>query len=78
MELKSFLLSKFGVDPIHRVLMFLPRFLLVPSKTRCIQVDRLRETPNHPAQRKTAEDPWLDIKKQTNPQFNMSASHHRT
>ena len=30
-ELKSFLLSKFDVDPIHRVLMFLPYFLLVPS-----------------------------------------------
>ena len=28
-ELKSFLLSKFHVDPIHRVLMF-PLFLLVP------------------------------------------------
>ena len=37
MELKSFLLSKFYVDPIHRVLMFLPLFLLVPSKTRCSQ-----------------------------------------
>ena len=36
------------------------------------------ETPNHPTQRKTAEDPWPDIKKQTNPQFNMSASHHKT
>ena len=38
-ELKSFLLSKFYVDPIHRVLMFLPRFLLVPCNTRCFQVN---------------------------------------
>ena len=38
-ELKSFLLSKFDVNPIHRVLMFLPYFLLVPSKTRCIHVN---------------------------------------
>ena len=40
-ELKSFLLSKFYVDPIHRVL-FLPLFLLVPSKTRCFQVKFVR------------------------------------
>ena len=38
-ELKAFLLSKFDVKPIHRVLMFLPYFLLVPSKTRSIQVN---------------------------------------
>ena len=37
LELRSFLLSKPDVNPIHRVLMFLPYFLLVPSKTRCIQ-----------------------------------------
>ena len=41
-ELKSFLQSKFDVDPIHRVLMFLPRFLLVPCKTRCCQVNYFR------------------------------------
>ena len=41
-ELKSFPLSKFYVDPIHRVLMFLPRFLLVPCKTRCFQVNFFR------------------------------------
>ena len=33
-ELESFLLSKFDVDPTHRVLMFLPRFLLVPCTRR--------------------------------------------
>ena len=38
-ELQSFLQSKFDVNPIHSVLMFLPNFLLVPSKTRCIQVN---------------------------------------
>ena len=41
-ELQSFLLSKFDIDPIHRVLMFLPCFMHVPCKTRCSQVDRLR------------------------------------
>ena len=41
-ELKSFLLSKFYVDPIHRVFMFLPLFLLVPCKTRCFQVNFVR------------------------------------
>ena len=41
-ELKSFLLSKFHVDPIHCVLMFHPRFLLVPCKTRCFQVNYIR------------------------------------
>ena len=41
-ELKSFLLSKFYVDPIHRVLMSLPLFLLVPCKTRCFQVNFVR------------------------------------
>ena len=30
-KLKSFLLSKFDVDPIHRVLMFSPHFLLEQS-----------------------------------------------
>ena len=38
-ELKTFLLSKFDVDPIHRVLMFLPCFVHVLCKTRCFQVD---------------------------------------
>ena len=42
MWLKSFLLSKSDVDPIHRVLMFLPCCMHVPCKTRCFQVDRLR------------------------------------
>ena len=37
-----FLLSKFDVDPIHRVLMFLPLFLLVPCKTRRFQVNFIR------------------------------------
>ena len=41
-ELQSFLLSKFDVDPIHRVLMFIPCFLHVLCKTRCTQVDRVR------------------------------------
>ena len=41
-ELQSFLQSKIDVDPIHRILMFLPPFLLVQSKTQCIQVDRIR------------------------------------
>ena len=41
-ELQSCLLSKFDVNPIHRVLMFLPHYLLVLCKTQCSQVDRLR------------------------------------
>ena len=41
-ELKSFLLSKLYVDPIHSVLMFLPLFLMVPCKTRCFQVNVMR------------------------------------
>ena len=41
-ELQSFLLRKFDVDPIHRVLMFLPCFMHVACKTRSFQVDRLR------------------------------------
>ena len=41
-ELQSFLLSKFDVDPIHRVLMFLPRFIHVLCKTQCSQVDRVK------------------------------------
>ena len=41
-ELQSFLLSKFKVDPIHRVLMFLPCCMHVPCKTQCFQVDLLR------------------------------------
>ena len=41
-ELQSFLLSNFDVDPIHRVLMFLPCFVHGLCKTRCIQVDRIR------------------------------------
>ena len=42
MEFQSFLLSKFDVDPIHRVLMLPPCCMYVPCKTRCFQVDRLR------------------------------------
>ena len=38
-ELKSFLLSKLDVNPIHRVLMCLPLFLPVPCKTWCIQAN---------------------------------------
>ena len=38
-ELTSFLLRKFDVDPIQSVLMFLPLFLMVPCKTRCFQVN---------------------------------------
>ena len=41
-ELQSFLQSKVDVDPIHRVLMFLPLFLMVPCKTRCFQVNFVR------------------------------------
>ena len=41
-ELQSFHLSKFDVDPTHRVLMFLACFMDVPCKRRCSQVDRLR------------------------------------
>ena len=41
-ELQSFLQSKVDVDPIHRVLMFLPCFMHVLCMTRFIQVDRIR------------------------------------
>ena len=41
-ELQSFLHSKMNVDPIHRVLMFLPCCMHVPCKTRRFQVDRVR------------------------------------
>ena len=41
-DLQSFSLSKFDVDPIHRVLMFLPIFLMVSCKTRCFQVNYIR------------------------------------
>ena len=41
-ELQSFLQSKVDVDPIHRILMFLPCFVHVLCKTRCFQVDRVR------------------------------------
>ena len=41
-ELISFLLRKFDVDPIHSVLMFLPLLLMVPCKTRCFQVNFVR------------------------------------
>ena len=41
-ELQSFHQSKFDVDPMHRVLMFLPLFLLVPCETRCFQVNFVR------------------------------------
>ena len=38
-ELKSFLLTKFYVNPIHRVLMYFPLFLLVPCKTWCCKAN---------------------------------------
>ena len=41
-ELQSFLQSKVDVDQIHRALMFLPCFVHVLCKTRCLQVDRVR------------------------------------
>ena len=41
-ELQSFLQSKVDVDPIHRVLMFLPCFMHVLCKTRCFKVNRVR------------------------------------
>ena len=41
-ELQSFLQSKIDVDPIYRVLMFLPCFMHVLCMTRFIQVDRIR------------------------------------
>ena len=41
-ELQSFLQSKIDVEPIYRVLIFLPRCLHVLCKTRCFQVDRIR------------------------------------
>ena len=41
-ELQSFFQSKIDVDPIYRVLMFLPRCLHVLRKTRCFQVHCLR------------------------------------
>ena len=41
-EFQSFLQSKIDVDPIHRVLMFLPLFMHVLCMTWFIQVDRIR------------------------------------
>ena len=41
-ELKSLVLSKFDVDPIHHVLVSFPRFLLVPCKTWVGQVKLVR------------------------------------
>ena len=41
-ELKSFLLSKFEIDPVHRVLMSSPLFLLVPCKKWCFQANVMR------------------------------------
>ena len=41
-ELQSFLQRKVDVDPIHRILMFLPCFVHVFCKTRRFQVDRVR------------------------------------
>ena len=41
-EFQSFLQSKIDVDPIHRVLMFLPCFMHVLCNTRCSQVDPVR------------------------------------
>ena len=40
-ELKSFLLSKLYINPIHRVLVSFP-LLLVPCKTWCFQVNGIR------------------------------------
>ena len=42
LELQSFLQNKVDVDPIHRILMFLPCTMHVLCKTRCFQVDRVR------------------------------------
>ena len=41
-ELQSFLLSKIHVDPVNRVMMCFQRFLLVPCKTWCVQVNLIR------------------------------------
>ena len=41
-ELQSFFQSKIDVDPIHRILMFLPCFVHGLCMTRCFQVDRIR------------------------------------
>ena len=41
-ELESFLQNKIDVDPIYRILMFLPCFMHVLCMTWCIQVDRFR------------------------------------
>ena len=41
-ELQSFLQSKIDVDPIYRVLMFLPCFVHVLCKTRYVQVNLVR------------------------------------
>ena len=41
-KLQSFSLSKLYIDPIHRVLVSFPRFLLVPCKTWCGQVNLVR------------------------------------
>ena len=41
-ELQSFPLSKFHIDPIHHVLVSFPRFLFVPCKTWCCQIKLVR------------------------------------
>ena len=41
-ELQSFLHNKIGVDPIHRVLMFLPCLMHVLCKTWCFQIGRVK------------------------------------
>ena len=41
-EFESFPLSKLYIDPVHRVLMSFPRFLLVPCKTWFGQVKLVR------------------------------------
>ena len=41
-ELQSFSLSKLKIDPVHRVLVSFPRFLLVPCKTWFGQVKLVR------------------------------------
>ena len=44
-ELQSFLQSKTDVDPIYRVLMFLPCFMHVLCMTRCIYSSRSYQDP---------------------------------
>ena len=41
-ELQSFLLSKFDVDPVHRVLVLLPWLYACTKQDAVLQVDRIR------------------------------------